>query len=63
MSFASDFKAAIREETDEELRRMAEADDMLGAIARGEIGRRERERTAALFAPNPNGVSDDDRTQ
>lgn len=45
MSFASDFKAAIREETDEELRRMAEADDMLSAIARSELARRERERS------------------
>lgn len=42
MSFASAFRAAIRAETDEELRRMAAADDLLLRIAQDEIRRRER---------------------
>jgi PHD/YefM family antitoxin component YafN of YafNO toxin-antitoxin module len=47
MSFASDFRAAIRQETDEELAQMAQADDLLSRIAQDEIRRRERERAAA----------------
>lgn len=42
MSFASDFRAAIRAETDEELQRMADGDWPLSGIARDEIRRRER---------------------
>ena len=50
MSFASDFRAALREETDEELRRMASEDTFLAALARGELARRARKPEGAINA-------------
>ena len=47
MSFASDFRAAIRAESTEEIRRMAGGGGMLAAIASEELARRERERLSA----------------
>jgi hypothetical protein len=48
MSFASDFRAVLREETDEELHLMVSDDTVLAAMARDEIARRERTRSVEV---------------